>query len=145
MVLTSTHNLYFEPKRGKYKNKFSENFPFLVVNFLICLNRRVFVNEYRTKTVLMYMQTTCLLPRFEQSQLLFYVNLHRAVIGPSATLTGRWRPDIDLRRMRTNFLKIFLLHLHRAVIGPSATLTGRWRPDIDLRRMLTGNYRIVDI
>ena len=35
------------------------------------------------------------------SQLAFYVNLHRAVIGPSATLTGRWRPAIDLRRMLT--------------------------------------------
>ena len=35
------------------------------------------------------------------TQLAFYVNLHRAVIGPSATLTGRWRPDIDLRRMLT--------------------------------------------
>ena len=39
------------------------------------------------------------------SQLAFYVNLHRAVIGPSATLTGRWRPDIDLRRMLTGILK----------------------------------------
>ena len=37
------------------------------------------------------------------SQLAFYVNLHRAVIGPSATLTGRWRPDIDLRRILTGF------------------------------------------
>ena len=36
-----------------------------------------------------------------QTQLAFYENLHRAVIGPSATLTGRWRPDIDLRRMLT--------------------------------------------
>ena len=36
-----------------------------------------------------------------QPQLAFYVNLHRAVIGPSATLTGRRRPDIDLRRMLT--------------------------------------------
>ena len=35
------------------------------------------------------------------TQLAFYVNLHRTVIGPSATLTGRWRPDIDLRRMLT--------------------------------------------
>ena len=35
------------------------------------------------------------------TQLAFYVNLHRAVIGPSATLTGQWRPDIDLRRMLT--------------------------------------------
>ena len=38
---------------------------------------------------------------FTLSQLAFYVNLHRAVIGPSATLTGRWRPDIDLRGMLT--------------------------------------------
>ena len=37
------------------------------------------------------------------TQLAFYVNLHRAVIGPSATLTGRWRPDIDLRRMLTGY------------------------------------------
>ena len=29
----------------------------------------------------------------------FYVNLYRAVIGPSGYLTGRWRPDVDLRRM----------------------------------------------
>ena len=40
------------------------------------------------------------------SQLAFYVNLHRAVIGPSATLTGRWRPDIDLRRMQTGDVSI---------------------------------------
>ena len=33
------------------------------------------------------------------TQSAFYVNLYRAVIGPSATLTGRWRPDVDLRRM----------------------------------------------
>ena len=37
------------------------------------------------------------------TQLAFYVNLYRAVIGPSATLTGRWRPDIDLRRMLTGY------------------------------------------
>ena len=40
------------------------------------------------------------------SQLAFYVNLHWAVIGPSATLTGRWRPDIDLRRMLTGIWRI---------------------------------------
>ena len=40
------------------------------------------------------------------TQLAFYVNLHRAVIGPSATLTGRWRPDIDLRRMLTGIYHI---------------------------------------
>ena len=47
------------------------------------------------------------------AQLAFYVNLHRAVIGPSATLTGRWRPDIDLRRMLTawalHFIKMNLI------------------------------------
>ena len=35
------------------------------------------------------------------AQLAFYVNPHWAVIGPSATLTGRLRPDIDLCRMLT--------------------------------------------
>ena len=40
-------------------------------------------------------------------QLAFYVNLHRAVIGPSATLTGRWRPDIDLHRMLTGTFNSF--------------------------------------
>ena len=38
------------------------------------------------------------------SQLAFYVIRHRAVIGQSATLMGRWRPDIDLRRMLTGLL-----------------------------------------
>ena len=33
------------------------------------------------------------------SQSAFYVNLYRAVIGPSGYVTGRWRPDVDLRRM----------------------------------------------
>ena len=42
------------------------------------------------------------------TQLAFYVNLHRAVIGPSATLTGRWRPDIDLRRMLTGKMFLYL-------------------------------------
>ena len=43
------------------------------------------------------------------SQLAFYVNLHRTVIGPSATLTGRWRPDIDLRRMLTGLVCCFFI------------------------------------
>ena len=43
-----------------------------------------------------------------RTQLAFYVNLHRAVIGPSATLTGRWRPDIDLCRMLTG--KVLFWH-----------------------------------
>ena len=41
-VLLSTHNLCFEKKYEKYQNFLSENFPFLVVKFSICLNRRVF-------------------------------------------------------------------------------------------------------
>ena len=44
-----------------------------------------------------------------QSQLAFYVNLHRAVIGPSATLTGRWRPDIDLCRMLTGIIQYIII------------------------------------
>ena len=44
------------------------------------------------------------------SQLAFFVNLHRAVIGPSATLTGRWRPDIDLRRMLTGLTPFLALY-----------------------------------
>ena len=42
-----------------------------------------------------------------QTQLAFSVNLHRAIIGPSATLTGRWRPDIDLRRMLTGNVRFW--------------------------------------
>ena len=38
-----------------------------------------------------------------RSQLAFFINLQRAVIGPSATLTSRLRPAIDLCRMRTGF------------------------------------------
>ena len=39
----SIHNLCFERKYEKYQNFFSENFQFLMVKFLIYLNRRVFV------------------------------------------------------------------------------------------------------
>ena len=35
------------------------------------------------------------------TQLASFINLQRAVIGPSATLTGRQRPAIDLSRMLT--------------------------------------------
>ena len=44
----------------------------------------------------------------KNTQLAFYLNLYRAVIGPSATLTGRWRPDIDLRRMLTGYIPVSL-------------------------------------
>ena len=43
-VLTSTHNMWFEQKYEKNIRIFlSENFPFMVVNFSIYLNRRIFV------------------------------------------------------------------------------------------------------
>ena len=47
------------------------------------------------------MKTSNTIGVYRVTQLAVYVNLHRAVIGPSATLTGRWRTDIDLRRMLT--------------------------------------------
>ena len=39
----STHNLRFEQKYEKYQKFLSENFQFLVMKFLIYLNRRVFL------------------------------------------------------------------------------------------------------
>ena len=42
-VLTSTHSLCFEQECEKYQNFLTEIFPFLVVNFSVYLNRRVFV------------------------------------------------------------------------------------------------------
>ena len=46
-VLTSTHNLCFEQKCGKYRSFLSENFQFLEMKFSIYLNRRVFVMKDR--------------------------------------------------------------------------------------------------
>ena len=43
VVLTSTHNLYFEQIYDKYQLFSSESFHFLVVKFSIYLIRRVFV------------------------------------------------------------------------------------------------------
>ena len=42
-VLTSTHNLCFEQKYEKYLNFYLKIFNFSVINFSVCLNRRVFV------------------------------------------------------------------------------------------------------
>ena len=50
------------------------------------------------------------------SQQAFYVNLHRAVIGMSATLTGRSRPDIDLRRMLTGMVPGYALSGRFAIL-----------------------------
>ena len=52
--LTSTHNLCFEQKYGKYQRFLSENFQFLEVKFSIYLNRHVFVmgrNSNRSTTL----------------------------------------------------------------------------------------------
>ena len=46
-VLTSTHNLCFEQKYETFQSFLSENFHFLVVNFSVYLNRRVFVMDNR--------------------------------------------------------------------------------------------------
>ena len=42
-VLTNTHNLCFEQKCEKYQNFYLKTSSFLVVNFSLYLNRRVFV------------------------------------------------------------------------------------------------------
>ena len=39
VVLTSYHNVWFEQEYEKYQNYLSENFPVLVVEFSIYLNR----------------------------------------------------------------------------------------------------------
>ena len=59
----------------------------------------------------------------------FSVNLYRAVIGPSATLTGRWRPDIDLRRKLAGSLKKLMTEISTA-FGPSCVsydTVRRWK------------------
>ena len=43
VVLTSTHNLCFEQKYGKYQIFSSENIHFLLVKFSVYLNRYVFI------------------------------------------------------------------------------------------------------
>ena len=68
---------------------------------------------------------------FVSSQLAFYANLHRAVIGPSATLTGRWRPDKDLRRMLTGiafivFIVIIPVFIHCGTI----TVGYKWTQEL---------------
>ena len=63
------------------------------------------------------------------TQLAFYINLHRAVIGPSATLTGGWRPDIDLRRMLTGYVQILRVNTVWVVnVAGSSMLTLREQP-----------------
>ena len=68
------------------------------------------------------------------SQLAFYVNLHRTVIGPSATLTGRWRPDIDLRRMLTGFMYDSATNGHSLFKGGLQHMPSR-SPWVALKRM----------
>ena len=56
-----------------------------------------FVGPCGCSLLLGFGRVSCLL----SAQLAFFINLQRAVIGPSATLTGRYRPAIDLYRMLT--------------------------------------------
>ena len=76
------------------------------------------------------------------SQLAFFVNLHRAVIGPSATLTGRWRPDIDLRRMLTGIpptcgqykqYSYMWMHLIQLIRTSNTQVPDRYRNTVDSR------------
>ena len=68
------------------------------------------------------------------SQLAFYVNLHRAVIGPSATLTGRWRPNIDLRRMLTGKIRfIWTNYMSQHTTKPTIRLVRPAKTQISLR------------
>ena len=71
---------------------------FVFVGMHICAHVYMCAVLYLSFNNLYVMQSSSL---DTTSQLAFYVNLYRAVIGPSATLTGRWRPDINLRRMLT--------------------------------------------
>ena len=64
-------------------------------------NQYIRKQPYKMETVKLVRQSILVNDWAVSTQLAFYVNLHRAVIGPSASLTGRWRPDIDLRRMLT--------------------------------------------
>ena len=77
------------------------------------------------------------------TQLAFYVNLHRAVIGPSATLTGRWRPDIDLRRMLTGYPSCSATHTKTLHALPpwdaGVILEGDFREKVSLS-WLTSSY-----
>ena len=50
-------------------------------------------------------------------QLVFYINLLRVVIGPSATLTGRQRPTIDLCRMLTGTV-LYIYDIRAVWPGP---------------------------
>ena len=50
MGVQSTHNLCFEKKYEKYQNFYLIFFPFLVVNFSIYLNRRIFVMVIRLRS-----------------------------------------------------------------------------------------------
>ena len=48
-IHTSTHNLSFEPEIGKISEFLSEFFSFLMVNFSVYLNTRVFVMKIKVK------------------------------------------------------------------------------------------------
>ena len=98
----STHNLCFEQKYEKDQRFLSENFQFFGVKFSIYLNRPVFVMDRKNQPLLALSVGTdqTVAARIHSSvrvvictksfaclsvstQSAFYVNLYRAVIGPS--------------------------------------------------------------
>ena len=85
-ILTSTHNLCFWAEIRKV--------------MYIPVNPGCTVEKWCLRGSKLY-RCVFVMESLGPSKLAFYVNLHRVIIGPSATLTGRWRPDIDLRRMLT--------------------------------------------
>ena len=99
-----------------YKNKFCRKIDSKIILYTILQNMLFWAkwsgqgwNSILAKTILEVSKHGHFMIYHIHSSLAFYVKLHRAVIGPSATLTGRWRPDIDLRRMLTGlYVKQFI-------------------------------------
>ena len=100
-------------------------FKFLFKNYVIVFNKLARYKQKKRKYfeyILSY--------SYIHTQLAFYVNLHRAVIGPTATLTGRWRPDIDLRRMLTGYFSGTSYKVAKQFIRSIWTLSSYWTATI---------------
>ena len=80
-VLTSTHNLCYEQKYEKYQNFSSESFHFMVIQFSIYLNRRVFV---------MSVCTTALFDQSSQDTLWVAKDPKHQAQDAQAELSLRW-------------------------------------------------------
>ena len=117
-ISMSTHNICFHGEIRKY---YVDIYPLLP--WEIRVNRHSSKQKYADQLVFASLLKWAHLPiNLSPALLAFWVlvKLHfgsfpasilrkstSAVIGPSATLTGRWRPDIDLRRMLTGFCIIY--------------------------------------